>query len=137
MKKKKTIAIATVTGLAVIAAVLGVWFASDKPREQLHASCAADTGEKPSKVERTTGPINFGRFMGEVVREETNGMYFLQLRGARLPFKASPLQAQSVDLQAPGQKALEQNTALLYAIMGKDVEGAAILINPEEEDQVQ
>jgi hypothetical protein len=134
--KKKTIAIATVAGLAVSAAALGVWLASDKPKEEHHAHCAVDTGEKPTKVDRTTGPINFGRFMGEVVREETNGMYFLQLRGARLPFKASPLQAQSVELQAPGQKALEKNTALLYAIMGKEVEGATLLINPEEEDQV-
>ena len=141
--KNKTIVIATVVGLALAATALGVWFVSEKSKhasdtanEGQSAHCAVDTGEKPAKVDRTTGPITFGRFMGEVVRDETNGFYYLQLRGARLPFKASPLQAQSIDLQASGKKNLEKNTALLYAIMGKEVEGAKLLINPDEEDQV-
>lgn len=141
MNKKKTIVITTVVGLAVAATALGAWFVSGKSKQAQatagpSAHCAVDTGEKPAKVERTTGPITFGRFMGEVLRDEASGLYFLQLRGARLPFKASPLQAQSVDLQAPGQKPLEKNTALLYAIMGKEVEGAKLLINPDEEEQV-
>ena len=138
MKKKTTLVIATLVALAGIAAALGVRFALNKQKEQhpQQAHCAIDTGEQPTKVDRTTGPMNLGRIMGEVVQEKPNDLYFLQVRGARLPFKASPLQAQSIDLQAPGQKALEKNTALLYAILGKEVEGAALLINPEEEDQV-
>lgn len=136
MKKKTTLVIATLIALAGIATALGVRLASNKPKEEQHAHCAVDTGEKPTKVERTTGPMNLGRIMGEVVQEKPDDLYFLQVRGARLPFKASPLQAQSVDLQAPGEKPLEKNTALLYALMGKEVEGAALLINPEEEDQV-
>lgn len=135
MKKTKVFVVGTVAGIAVIAAAIGAWVAFAAPKDQ-HESCATDTGEKPAKVERTTGPMNFGRFMGEVVRDDTNGFYFLQLRGARLPFKASPLQAQSVDLRAPGQKPLEKNTALLYAILGREVEAATLLINPDEEDQV-
>lgn len=133
--KKKVFIVATIAGTALIATIIVAWVGFTKPKTQ-HASCATDTGEKPAKIERMTGPMNFGRFMAEVVRDDTNGFYFLQLRGARLPFKASPLQAQSVDLQAPGKKPLEKNTALLYAILGREVEGAALLINPDEKDQV-
>ena len=80
--------------------------------------------------------MTIGRFPGEVVYDEKEDLYFLELRGARLPFKSYPLDAQSIRLEAEGGTALEKNSALLYTIMGKEVQNTTVLINPDEEDEV-
>ena len=83
-----------------------------------------------------TGPMNLGKYIGQVAYNEAEDSYSLQLRGARFPFKASPVMAQQVRLEAKGKDALEKNTALLYGVLGPDVAYATLLINPDEEDEV-
>jgi len=86
--------------------------------------------------ELKTGPINLGRFIGQVVYDKEKDYYFLELKGARFPFKTSPIQAQEVLLEAPGKNKLEKNTSLLYGILGEGVLHVTLLINPDEEDDV-
>lgn len=136
MRKSGGLIVGAAAGLGIVGIALGAWVAAGGQKQLGHDGCATDSGERPVAVERTTGPMRFGRFMGEVVWDETAGLHFLELRGARLPFKASPLRAQSIDLRAPGKKPLEMNTALLYAILGKNVEATTLLINPDEEKEV-
>ena len=90
----------------------------------------------PEDKKLKTGPMNLGKFFGQVTYDKEQDYYFLELRGARFPFKSSPIEAQSVRLEAPGKKTLEKNTSLLYEIMGKEVLNVTVLINPDEEDEV-
>jgi len=83
-----------------------------------------------------TGTMKFGRFLGQVVYDEAEDSYFLELRGARFPFKASPIEAQHVSLDAPGKTELEKNTALIHGILGTEVLHATLLISPDEEEDV-
>lgn len=106
------------------------------PENEDAEACTVETEDAPQYEGRKTGPMKFGRFLGEVSYDEEKDLYFLQLRGARFPFKSSPLEAQSVLLDASGKTPLEKNTSLLYTILGKDVLHATLLINPEEEDEV-
>jgi hypothetical protein len=94
--------------------------------------------EEPVQDEKKlkTGPMNVGRFFGQVTYDQEKGFYFLELRGVRFPFKSSPIEAQDVLLEAPGKKDVEKNTKLLYGILGKEVSYATVLINPDEEDKV-
>lgn len=91
--------------------------------------------EKSQAKGLKTGPMNLGEFIGKVTYDKEKDHYFLQLRGTRLPFKASPIQAQAVSLEAPGKNALEKNTSLLYGILGEEVLHTTLLINPDEEDE--
>ena len=80
--------------------------------------------------------MNLGKFKGQVVYDKEKDYYFLQVRGARFPFKASPLEALTVPLEAVGKDAKEKNTSLLYGIMGRGVLNVTILVNPDEEEMV-
>jgi hypothetical protein len=93
----------------------------------------ADTG---SMLWQGTGPMSLGSFPGQVIYDEEKELYLLELRGARFPFKASPIKAQTVPLEAEGKNALEKNTSLLYGILGEDVMYTTLLINPDEEAEV-
>lgn len=90
----------------------------------------------PEDKKLKTGPMNLGKFFGQVAYDKEKDYYFLELRGARFPFKSSPIDAQDVLLEAPGENDLEKNTALLYGILGKEVLHATVLIDPNEEDKV-
>ncbi|MBW8041723.1 MAG: hypothetical protein FVQ85_17240 [Planctomycetes bacterium] len=90
----------------------------------------------PQEKKLKTGPMNLGKFFGQVTYDQEKGYYFLELRGARFPFKSSPIEAQEVLLEAPGKKDLEKNTSLLYEILGKEVLHTTVLIDPNEEDEV-
>jgi hypothetical protein len=90
----------------------------------------------PEDKKLKTGPMNLGKFFGQVIYDEDKDYYFLELRGARFPFKTSPIEAQNVLLEALGEDDLEKNTSLLYGIMGKDVLNVTLLIDPNEEDEV-
>jgi hypothetical protein len=94
--------------------------------------------EEPAQEEKKlkTGPMNVGRFFGQVTYDQEKDYYLLELRGVRFPFKRSPIEAQDVLLEAPGKKDVEKNTKLLYGILGKEVSYATLLINPDEEDKV-
>ena len=81
------------------------------------------------------GTMSFGSFQGQVDYDQEKDYYLLQLRGARFPFKASPLDARKVAIEAPGDTARDQNTALIYGILGQQVAYATILVNPDEEEQ--
>ena len=83
-----------------------------------------------------TGPMNLGKYIGQVAYNEGEDSYSLQLRGARFPFKASPILAQQVELEAKGENALEKNTALLHGVLGPEVDHVTLLIDPDEEDEV-
>ncbi len=106
----------------------------------------ADAAEKFGGVEKErttglmewegTGPMSLGKYIGQVDYDEKDGLYYLQLRGARFPFKTSPIQAQQMKLDAKGKNALEKNTSLLYGILGPDVSYVTLLVNPDEEDLV-
>lgn len=91
---------------------------------------------KPENTKPNTGPMSLGKFFGQVTYDKEKDYYFLELRGARFPFKSSPIEAQDVLLEAPGKSELEKNTSLLYGILGKEVSHATLLIDPNEEDEV-
>lgn len=147
MREKK--AVGLVVGLSVLLIgplVARSWFKSspsipdlgpsrfDLPEETGVGQIAA-TEEHPHES-GGCGTMHLGSLQGQVDYDKEEDYYFLQLRGARFPFKASPLDAQSVPLVAPGRTEREQNTALIYGVLGPQVRHATILVNPVEEDQV-
>ena len=133
-----TILILGMSFFLVFLAVGLFWLTSGNPGQ-------ATVIEKEDVSERTTGtiawqntsPMNMGKFIGQVAYSEEKEMYSLQIRGARFPFKASPIQAQEVELDAKGENTLEKNTALLHGILGPKTSYITLLINPDEEDEVK
>ncbi len=91
---------------------------------------------KEAEVSPDTGAMFIGRFPGNVVYDPEKDYYFLELRGARLPFKTSPKRALEVELEAYGKDELEKNKSLLYGIIGPQVSHATLLLNPDEEDEL-
>ncbi|MFV2069515.1 MAG: hypothetical protein ACC645_21330 [Pirellulales bacterium] len=150
MKDKKTIGV--VVGLSALLIGLVVafsWYGSSPilagleslepdARQEFGASAwqsSTAAGER-SREPGGCGAMSLGSFQGQVDYDEEKDYYFLQLRGARFPFKASPLDAQAVPLEASGHNAREQNTALIYGVVGPQVAYATLLVNPDEEEQV-
>jgi len=86
----------------------------------------------PPKSDR----IPMGMYEGRVSYDSEKGYYFIEVRGARFPFKTDPREALKVSLEAPGEDSLAKHSALLLGMMGKKVSQATILINPDEEDEV-
>ena len=86
----------------------------------------------PPKSDR----IPMGMYEGRVSYDSEKGYYFIEVRGARFPFKTDPREALKVPLEAPGEDSLAKHSALLLGMMGKKVSQATILINPDEEDEV-
>ena len=86
----------------------------------------------PSKSDR----IPLGMYEGRVSYDSEKGCYFIEVRGARFPFKTDPREALKVPLEAPGEDSLAKHSALLLGMMGKKVSHTTILINPDEEDEV-
>ena len=80
--------------------------------------------------------VDLGPFTGKVSYDEKEGYYFLEFKGARLPFKMHPARALAVHLDAPGSTPKEKNTSLLYGVMGPDVSKVTLLVDPREEEQV-
>jgi hypothetical protein len=142
MKNKKVMTL--VFSAAFIFVVLAVGARLIDGRLSLTAIAQAKESKTTDKKEKTTpedkklktGPMNLGKFFGQVTYDKEQDYYFLELRGARFPFKSSPIEAQSVLLEAPGKTDLEKNTSLLYGIMGKEVLNVTLLIDPNEEDEV-
>ena len=142
MKNKKVMIL--VFSAAFIFVVLAVGARLIDGRLSLTAIAQAKESKTTDKKEETTpedkklktGPMNLGKFFGQVTYDKEQDYYFLELRGARFPFKSSPIEAQSVLLEAPGKTDLEKNTSLLYGIMGKEVLNVTLLIDPNEEDEV-
>lgn len=142
MKKRKIKTLVFTASFLFIASIIGARLING--RLSLIASAQAKESKTTAKKEKTTpedkklktGPMNLGRFFGQVTYDEEQDYYFLELRGARFPFKTSPIEAQNVLLEAPGKTDLEKNTSLLYGIMGKEVLNVTLLINPDEEDEV-
>ncbi|MFQ6104630.1 MAG: hypothetical protein ACE5OP_10100 [Candidatus Glassbacteria bacterium] len=122
-------------GLAAIltALVLSLWLTGEYLDTSTYSSPPEYVIDDP---ELKTGSMNFGRFVGKVVYDKEKSCYFLELRGARFPFKASPIEALDVELDAPGETELEKNTSLIFGILGEEVLHATLLINPDEEDEV-
>lgn len=142
MKSQKIKTLVFTASFLLIASVIGAWLIDG--RLSLIASAQAKESKTTDKEEKTTpedkklktGPMNLGKFFGQVTYDKEQDYYFLELRGARFPFKTSPLEAQDVLLEAPGKTNLEKNTSLLYGIMGKEVLNVTLLIDPNEEDEV-
>jgi len=86
----------------------------------------------PPKSDR----IPLGMYEGRVSFDSEKGYYFIEVRGARFPFKTDPRDALRVPLEAPGEDSLAKHSALLLGMMGKKVSQTTILINPDEEDEV-
>ena len=86
----------------------------------------------PPKSDR----IPMGMYEGRVSYDSEKGYYFIEVRGARFPFKTDPREALKVSLEAPGEDSLAKHSALLLGMLGKKVSQATILINPDEEDEV-
>ncbi len=147
MKDKGAMVAVVGASVALIAAVITFAHVNgvpDIPDLQAAEPVFADlsgTGQETPAVEAAQkqgacGSMNVGKFEGRVDYDKDEDYYFLQLRGARLPFKASPIDAQKVPLETPGKNEKEANTALIYGILGPQVDYATILVNPEEEEQV-
>ncbi len=137
MKNKKAVILAVIVSSLLVALAVIIWVSG--------GSSVATTAGEPGRSEPRmtgpmswvgTGPMSLGRFVGQVTYDEGQGYYFLELQGARFPFKTSPLQVQEITLEAKGKNALEKNTSLLYGIVGPDVAHVTLLINPDEEDEV-
>ena len=79
--------------------------------------------------------VDLGPFTGKVSYDEKEGYYFLEFRGARLPFKTHPGRALAVRLDGPGSTPKEKNTSLLYGVIGSDVSKVRLLVDPREEEQ--
>jgi len=148
MKNKKIVILVFSASFLFIAFAIGPWLIKGKPsvaasakepKESEQPSAKETEEKKPSTGPMEwvgTGPMSLGKFIGQVVYDEEKDYYFLELRGARFPFKTSPIQAQEALLEAPGKNELEKNTSLLYGILGPEVLHATLLINPDEEDDV-
>ena len=80
--------------------------------------------------------IPLGMYEGRVSYDSEKGYYFIEVRGARFPFKTDPREALKVPLEAPGEDSLAKHSALLLGMMGKKVSHITILINPDEEEEV-
>ncbi|MFQ5810010.1 MAG: hypothetical protein ACE5JM_10360, partial [Armatimonadota bacterium] len=79
--------------------------------------------------------VNLGALTGRVTHDAQEGVYFLELRGARLPFKAHPRRALAVTLHAPGATPSEKHKDLLYGIMGPDIRRVTVLVDPREAEE--
>lgn len=84
----------------------------------------------------TSDRIELGMYEGRVSYDTKDGYYYIDVRGARFPFKTDPREALTVPLEAPGKDLLAKNSALLLGMMGKEVSHMTILINPDEETEV-
>lgn len=147
MKDKKAMVVVVGASVVLIAAVITYARVNGAPSilelqddEPVFAEMAGTGQETPgleaAQGQGTCGSMNVGSFEGRVDYDKDEDYHFLQLRGARLPFKASPIDAQKVPLETPGTSVKEDNTALLYGILGPQVDYATILVNPEEEEEV-
>ncbi len=142
MKNQKIKVFVFTTFLLLVASIIGVRLLDGRLSfiaiAQAKEPKATSEKEKPTTEDKKlkTGPMNLGKFFGQVTYDKEQDYYFLELRGARFPFKSSPLEAQDVLLEAPGKTDLEKNTSLLYGIMGKEVLNVTLLIDPNEEDEV-
>lgn len=138
MRNQKIKTFVLIASLLFVASVIGVQLLGG--RSSLIAIAQAKEhkteSEKTEDKNQKTGPMNMGKFFGQVTYDKEQDYYFLELRGARFPFKTSPLESQDILLEAPGKDDLDKNTALLYGIMGKEVLNATVLIDPNEEDEV-
>ncbi len=142
MRNQKVKTLVFTASFLLIASVIGARLIDG--RLSLIASAQAKESKTTTKEEKTTpedkklktGPMNLGKFFGQVTYDKEQDYYFLELRGARFPFKSSPIEAQDVLLKAPGKTNIEKNTSLLYGIMGKEVLNVTLLIDPNEEDEV-
>lgn len=81
--------------------------------------------------------VSLGAFEGKVSYDEETDYFFLELRGVRLPFRTDPRRALRVPLEAPGATVKEQNTNLLYGLIGPEVQALTLLIDRREEADVQ
>ncbi len=132
-----TILILAVAFFLIFMAVGLIWVLSGNPGKATAAESGELAGQATGMMDwQNTSPMNVGKFIGQVAYSEEKEMYSLQLRGARFPFKASPILAQEVELDAKGKNTLEKNTALIHTILGPDVSYATLLINPDEEEEV-
>lgn len=136
MKKNKKLTIISVMTFLCIFFFSGVWILYGN----LNIFNVLKHSQENKKAEGSsacaTGEMNLGKFPGQVVYDSAKDYYFLELRGARFPFKTSPITAQEVLLEAQGKNVLEKNTSLLYGILGAKVLHTVILINPDEENDV-
>ncbi|UCD71217.1 MAG: hypothetical protein JSW70_09495, partial [Syntrophobacterales bacterium] len=57
--------------------------------------------------------IPLGMYEGRVSYDSEKGYYFIEVRGARFPFKTDPREALKVPLEAPGEDSLAKHSALL------------------------
>jgi len=138
MKKKISLLLCIFAAVAIGTVLVHKESGDNKPTDDPRVKAKEPSKIKSESTESTpdTGPMNLGKFIGQVVYDQEKDYYFLELRGARFPFKTSPIQAQEVPLDAPGKNELEKNTALLYGMIGQQVLHTTILINPDEEDEV-
>ena len=83
-----------------------------------------------------TDKIQLGMYEGRVTYDPEDGYYFIEVRGARFPFKTDPRKALKVPLEAPGKDILAKHSALLLGMIGEGVLHTTILVNPDEEDEV-
>ncbi len=134
--KSNTVLILAVSFFVVFLVVGMVWLTSGSPDEATAAE-SGDMAEQDTGMMdwQNTSPMNMGKFIGQVAYSEEKEMYSLQLRGARFPFKGSPILAQEVELDAKGKNTLEKNTALLHGILGPETSHVTLLMNPDEEDE--
>jgi hypothetical protein len=130
MKNKSTITIMLTAALLSVVIAATAWIMEND------TNIAGSDEYYETYSNQTTGLMRLGKYTAEVVYDEEQDYFFLELEGARFPFKKSPLQAINVGLDAPGENELEKNTNLLYGILGPDVLHVTLLINPDEEDDV-
>ncbi len=80
--------------------------------------------------------IPLGMYTGQVTYDSKENYYFIEVEGARFPFKTDPRRALAVPFEAPGENEVAKISALLLGMMGENVLHTTILINPDEENEV-
>lgn len=118
--------------------VAGTWWVlrpKAGPRPADHSAMAASGQGGCEAPDGDT--VSLGAFKGTVSHDKEKDMYSVQLRGARLPFKADPRRASEVPLRAPGDTPKDKNRELLYGIMGPEVKGVTLVADEREKEQVK
>lgn len=128
-KRERYIATAIIISAIFIIITISAFFVYSLPANK-------QTTEQTTPNDDVLYTIPLGMNRGRVTYDPEEGYYYIEVEGARLPFKTDPKQALEVPLEAPGEDEKAKISALLLGMMGENVSHVTILINPDEENEV-
>lgn len=132
-KRERHIATAITIATILIIIVISAYFVYSMPANNLSPE---QPNEKTNPSSETLYTIPLGMSTGRVTYDPKQDYFFIEVEGARLPFKTDPREALEVPFEAPGGDEKAKISALLLGMMDEDVRHVTILINPDEENEV-